>query len=69
MVAIKMDMPENCAGCVFAQGEYANKFFWCYAASQYAELKEKNKRQDFCPMIEVAAISPVISQKLSEILY
>lgn len=64
MIAIvKMRMPDKCADCRFAHGEYGFGSFWCFAASMFAPIEEKEHRQEFCPLVEVAVIAPVLPEE------
>lgn len=61
MVAIKMKMPRKCADCRFAQRHY-DEWYWCAAECRNMKKAELSTRQNWCPLIEVAAVAPVLPE-------
>lgn len=62
MVAIKMKMPRECDKCRFSQATDNNIWFWCAAEYQIERKENIHKRPDWCPLIEVAAVAPVLPE-------
>ena len=63
MIAIEMEMPRACADCNFAHAQGVSSYFWCDAISKCALLTERDRRQPWCPLIEVAAVAPVLPEQ------
>ncbi len=61
MVAIEMKMPRKCADCRFAQAQYGRRY-WCAAECMNLKVTEINTRPNWCPLIEVAAVAPVLPE-------
>ena len=63
MIALKMKMkmPRTCADCRFAQAQ-GQIWFWCSAEFQLERIENANRRPDWCPLIEVAAVAPVLPE-------
>ena len=63
MIAIEMKMPRRCVDCRFRHIHYGDNKFFCYARYMYIRAEEENRRQPWCPLIEVAAVAPVFPEQ------
>ncbi len=63
MIAIEMKMPRTCRDCPFRHMYHGDNKFFCDAKYLYARAEDLDRRQPWCPLIEVAAVAPVFPEQ------